>query len=298
MMKWISPALVLALVPAGTVLGQSTTSNVDNLAPGPIAELLPDSPSGSSFRPGVMQPPATNPLPGNSATGVNPLPSSGSPTPTSPRRSLINEPVPYSQVPQIQQDMYSLEDTFTLPRTPAVSPEYVQQQPERFTPPAVGTYSTEMMAPLEQESVPTYASPSVTTEDCACSSNEMVSENYPCDSCDGLSGQVDFGSECSTCEEVIVDSCQSCDECSEAVCDDCEVIGGPEAYLNTNECGFADADDDVSHRQIKHGPIIGHLKRHHQKKTSRRQPDGHDSYDGECDVRCGLRRCRVWNGCL
>ena len=288
-MKWISPALMLALVPAAAALGQSTTSNFDNLAPGPIAELLPDSPSGSSFRPGIIQPPSTNPLPGESATGANPLPSSGKSTAQNPNRSLINEPVPYNQVPQIQQDMYSLEDTFTLPRTPAVSPDYVQQQPERFTPPADGTYSTEMMAPVQQQAMPTHASPSatmVTAGDCDCESNGLFAEDLQCDSCQGLSEQIDFGGECSTCEEVVVDTCDSCNECTDMACDDCEVVGGPEAYLNTNECGFADADE-ISHRHIKQGPIARHFKKHHQKKTTRRQQGDCDSYDGEysdCDV--------------
>ena len=297
-MKWISPALMLALLPAGAVFGQSTSSDFGNLAPGPIAELLPDSPSGSSFRPGIIQPPASNPLPVGNATGSNPLPTSGRSTATSPRGSLIKEPVPYNQVPQIQQDIYSLEDTFTLPRTPAVSPDYAQQHPKRFTPPAVGTYSTEMIAPVHQQTMPTYSSPSVATDVCGCGSNEMAPESYQCDTCQGQTGHTDFGSECSTCDEVIVDSCDSCNECTDSSCDDCEIIGGPEAYANTNQCGFADADD-LSRREIKHGPIASHFKKHHQKKNSRRQQDDYDSVCGTdaCDVgACDVGGCDV-GGC-
>ena len=301
-MKWISPALVLAMLPAGTALGQSTSSNFDNLAPGPIAELLPDSPSGSSYRPGIIQPPAANPLPGESVTRNNALPAADSSTATTPRRSSINEPVPYNQVPQIQQDIYSLEDTFTLPRTPAVSQDYIQQQPEKFTAPAVGTYSTEMIPPVEQQAVPTYTSPSVTKS--SPNFNEIVTGDSHCDSCQSLSEQIEFGGECSTCEEVVLDSCDTCDECTDMVCDDCEIIGGPDAYLNTNECGFADADD-VGHRNIKHGPIARHFKRHHQKIHSRLQQNDYDSCGQEfadCDAAacddfaCGTDACDV-GGC-
>ena len=290
-MKWISPALMLALMPATTALGQSTTSNVDNLAPGPIAELLPDNASGSSFRPGIIQPPAANPLPGGSRTGGNALPTTGRSTSTTPRGSLINQPVPYNQVPQIQQDIYSLQDTFTLPRTPAVSQDYVQQQPKKFTPPADGTYSTESIAPVDQQTMPSYSSPSVTTS--GPHFNEVITEDLHCDSCESFSEhqQIDFGGECSTCEEVVLDSCDSCSECTDLVCDDCEIIGGPDAYLNTNECGFEDAAE-IDHQDIKHGPIARHFQRHHQRKSSRRQQDGSAGFD-QGHVGCGVAGCDV-----
>ena len=292
-MKWISPALVLALMPAGAVLGQSTTSDFDQLAPGPIAELLPDDASGSSFRPGivqpnnVIQPPATNPLPGDGFSGGSPLTPSGSDTRTAPRGSLITEPVTNNQATQPRQNSNSYESAFTLPRTPSVSPEYIQQQPERFTPPANGTYSSEFVPPtVYQESVQTPISTTVTTEDCGCGSNGMIFENAPCETCQELSGHMELGSECSTCEEAVIEGCDSCD--------DCEVIGGPEAYSSTNECGFADADD-VGHRDIKQGVISRHFKKHLQKKTSRRQHDDHGVQSCDvagCDVAgCDTGRC-------
>ena len=305
---WISPALVLALAPAGIATGQSTTSGFDGLPTGPIAELLPDT-GTRSFRPGVVnpkdlaRPPATNPLPGD----PSPL-SVGN----SNRSSLINEPVPFSEVPQIQKDMYSLEDTFTLPRTPAVSKEYIQQQPKQLSAVA-DTYSTQTATPVvSQPMQPDVATSPVAAGVCACGSNELAPDNCQCDSCQGQLPQMDFSDGCSSCEQIVQDGfneCGSCDSCETVVsnagcsgggacgscgggscgggscgggscgggscggfemsCSNCEVIGGPDTYFQTEERGFA--DEDVAQRDVKLGPIARHFKKHHQRKQVRHQ---------------------------
>lgn len=312
-MKWTSPAwissvFVLALMPAAAVNGQSTSSNVDQLAPGPVAELLPEYEPRSSFGPGninpdtVIQPPADNPLPGEDAADVNPLPepsTSDDAASRSTRSSLIQEPVPYNQVPQIQQDIFSLEDTFTLPRTPSVSHEYLQQQPAKLSQPAVDCYSTQLRLPAVAHPAPSARATSADAGGvCATGSNGLAPEhcqshadqsphaatniiggNSPCDA---------VGAEsCDSCEEIVEDC--GCDTCGETGCDDCEVIGGPDSYFETEEFGYADADD-VSHRTIKHGPIFRHFKKHHRKKQQRRRDDGFDQSNGfdqgyfDCDT--------------
>ncbi len=271
---WISPALVLALAPAGIVTGQSTSSNFDGLAPGPIAELLPDNGSSSNFRPGVInpkdivQPPATNPLPGD----PKPLPAA-----TSNRSSVINEPVPYSRVPQIQQDMYSLEDTFTLPRTPSVSQEYLQKQPQKFSAAADIAYPTH-----------THNTAPVVAGVCACGSNDLAPDNCQCDACQGRLSQTEFVGDCSSCEtivqesfdecnscETVVDSC-GCDTCSESDCTDFEIVGGPDSYFRTEEGRFD--NDDINHRDIKRGVIARHFDKHHRRKQ-RRRDEQYNDYD-------------------
>lgn len=277
---WISPALVLALAPAGIVTGQSTSSNFDGLAPGPIAELLPDNDSNSNFRPGVVnpkelvQPPAANPLPGD----PNPLP-----TATSKRGSVINEPVPYGQVPQIQKDMYSLEDTFTLPRTPAVSQDYLQKQPQSFSAAAENvTYPTHSSA--IRSAVPVTGHITTTTPVvagvCACGSNDLAPDNCQCDACQGRFPKTEYFDDCTSCEQVVqegfdpcspcetpIDDC-GCDSHGDAECTDFEIVGGPDSYFQTGERCFA--EDDASHRDIKRGVIAGHFAKHHQRKQRRR----------------------------
>jgi hypothetical protein len=314
---WISPALVLALVPASIVNGQSN-SRLDDLAPGPIAELLPDNGSSSDFRPGVVNPknlfktPAANPLPG----APNPLPAA-----TSNRSSLINEPVPYNQVPQIQQNMYSLEDTFTLPRTPAVSQNYLQQQPQKFSAAAETTYGKPMAEHGISQSIiqpdvataPTTANimaPTVAGV-CACGSNELAPDNCQCDACQSRFSQAEFSDECSPCNQVVqegVDACgpyqpcdpngmvgddcgcgglNDCDSCGDFSGDDCEIVGGPDAYFQTQECGFADKGD-VEHRAIKHGPIARHFKKHHQRDTDRHQVPECEGAGNQIEQSCSV----------
>lgn len=292
-MKWITPALVLALVPAGIVTGQSTSSNFDGLATGPVAELLPSNGSSSSFRPGVInprdlvQPPATNPLPGD----PNPLPSASVGVAT-PNNSVIKEPIPFNQVPQIQQNMYSLEDTFTLPRTPAVSQEYQQRQPLKFSAPvAEETYTPQMSeTAISQTIQPDVATAPTMAGVCACGSNELAPDNCQCDSCQGQFSQTEFSSECSSCEQIVqngfdtCDSCETtvddcgCDSCGQMDFSDCEIVGGPDAYFQTEERRFAD-QDDVAQRDIKLGLVRRHFRKHHQRKQVRCQGN---QLDGAC----------------
>jgi len=273
-MKWISPALVLALVPAGIATGQTTNPSFDDLAPGPIAELLPDSGSRSSFRLGIINPkdvkkaPAQNLLPGDEVTA--------------PRTSLINEPVPYSAVPQIQRDIYSLEDTFTLPRTPAVSHEYIQQQPAQL-PAASEPYTTPPQAPAMGQTIESDpVTAPVVAGTCACGSNELAPDNCQCNACQGEIPQTGFADECSTCDscEMVVDDC-GCDPCGQTDVAACQPVAGRE-YFETEECGFA--DDRLGHRDIILGPIARHFKKHHRKKQLRHQYDSREAEHFDCDV--------------
>jgi len=288
-MKWITPALVLALVPAGIVTGQSTSFSLDNLAPGPIAELLPDNGSRSSYRPGAVlsknaiKAPTPNPLPGD----PNPLPSATSyRSGNAPRTSLINEPVPYNEVPQIQQDMYSLEDTFTLPRTPAVSHRYIQQQPTQSSAAANESYASLTAGPLMSQPIqPDLAAAPVLAGICACGSNELAPENCQCESCQGQLFQTDVAGDCSSCEQVVqedFDECNVCetvvDDCGYGTCvdTDCEIVGGPDSYFQTEQDRFA--GDDFGHRDIKRGPIARHFDKHHRRKR-RRQDERYDDFE-------------------
>lgn len=290
---WISPALVLALAPAGFVNGQSTSSNLDSLAPGPIAELLPDNGSRSNFRPGVIsskdliQPPAVNPLPGD----PNPLP----PAPAASNRdSIINEPLRYEQVPQIQQDMYSLDDTFTLPRTPAPSPEYLQKQPHKFSaaareviyPPKGNSAQSTAPATHQPTSSNAVEAPAVTCI-CACGSNELAPDNCQCDACQSRLPQNHFVDECSPCEPVAqnqYDPCNACetqiDACGCGACNDVsgtsfETCGSPDSYHRTEEACFS--SDDIRHRDIKRGPIARHFHKHHKRKQQCRDQHYNDA---------------------
>ena len=291
-MKWISPAwissaLVLVLAPAGIVTGQSSNSNFDRLAPGPIAELFPDNSSGSNFRPGVVnpkdfvRPPASNALPGD----PNPLPAA-----SNNRNSVITEPVPFGQVPQIQRDMYSLEDTFTLPRTPSVSQQYLQQQPRTFSAAAPSvTKPVPRNVPMAQppvQPVTTMAPANV----CACGSNDLAPDNCQCDACQGRFTQTEVAGDCLSCDpcETAVEAC-GCGTCDS--CTDFEMVGSPDSYFRTGEGSFA--DDAISHRDIKRGPIARHFDKHHKRKQRRRgeqYSDGHTYFDSDATV-CGTGHC-------
>lgn len=312
---WISPALVLALAPAGIVTGQ----DFDQLATGPVAELLPDNGSGSNFRPGVVSPkdvvqrPATNPLPGD----PNPLPAT-----TNSRNSVINEPVPYNQIPQIQKDMYSLDDTFTLPRTPAVSQDYLKQQPQQFSAAAAdanfSTQATQSAAPVMSHPIqPNTATVPVVGGVCACGSNDLAPENCQCDACQGQFAQTEFAGECSSCEQIVqqgFDECNlcetaaddcGCDACSEMDCTNFEIVGGPDSYFRTEEGRFN--HDDVRHRDVKRGVIARHFDKHHRRKRQRRdgryddQQRYYESDAAVCDVApyddsyCGVEQCNQNN---
>ncbi len=288
-MKWISPAWIssacaLALLPAATVTGQSTSSPADKLAPGPIAELLPGLEPSPSFRLGtinptktIVQPLGKNLLPGEDFAPPNPLPSgsgsrgSGTFTTTPPRGSLINEPVPSNQVLRNQQNIYS--DTFTLPRTPVASQPNLQQQP-----PAPN--STDR----DQHCLPTVAKTADTGGICACGSNALAPENCQCNGCQGHQTHADFSDECSTS-----DSCKpaneavECGTCGDSVCNNCEIIGGPGSYFNTQANRLA---DDQSHPNVGYGPVVRHFKKHKQKKQPLRQhdcPNRSDQGYGGCD---------------
>ena len=254
-MKWttpafvLAPAFILALAPVGFVVGQSSSSNFERLAPGPIAELLPeDGPNPySGLELDVVQPPGQNGSVNSfnqpaEAPQVNPLPPATAPTAnrtpqTETRGSLIKEPIPYNQVPQIQSDMYSLEDTFTLPRTPV-----------KTTPRA--TSEATIAAPVYSSTQEVVYQPTVATP----------------------MAQIQMGgTECTTCEEAFVQPCDVCNECesSEIIIDDCgcgecessETVPCSDGYFETEQHGYA-VQDDTSGRTIKQGLISRHLQKH------------------------------------
>lgn len=290
---WISPALVLALAPAGIVNGQSSSSNFTGLANGPIAEMLPDNGANLNFRPGVInpkdivQPPAVNPLPGD----PNPLPAA-----TGNRSSVIKEPVPFKQVPHIQKDMYSLDDTFALPRTPAVSHQYLQQKPQQFSAATGMTQPTPVGNPLTGASLQTGpVTPPATEGVCACGSNELAPDNCQCNACQTRRPSTDLLNECYSCEHVVqedfnecdpctsgavVDDCgcggdDSCGQCGETQYADCDIIESSDTYFQTEEGGFA--EEDLRHRDIKRGVIARHVDRHHKRKQQRQGNSHEDS---------------------
>ena len=300
-MKWISPALaptaalapalVLALLPAGIVSGQSTTSRLDQLAPGPIAEVSSGSRSTPNFGSDalggdlIIQPPPINPLPGDDPAGA-----------FTPSRAADGS------------SGASSFGGFTLPRTPAVSSEYLKKNPS-LQPPALPTtrHFSQPAFPAKKAGQPEsedhqWGHANTAPDVCACGSNELAPDNCQCDAClnrsatdlcnSGCSDGGDLVSvPCDPCEaDALVAGDCGCDECGDVGCSDCSA-----GYYETHDQGFDHRRGREENRTIKQGPLVSHFKKHHQKKEHRHRDDRDDyvcqsgtcedqSYDDSCTV--------------
>lgn len=315
-MKWISPALaptaalapalLLALLSTTTVTGQSTTSRLDHLAPGPVAELSTGYSSTSAFQSGtldgdpIIQPPVINPLPGDSL--LNQLPP---PQPSvqfaQPQNSIINQPAPSYQTPQHQSGLGSSTKGFTLPRTPSVSHQYLQNRPLPNPPalPATNSYANQdSYFATDQNAIPSGTVSGSSNAICACGSNALAPDDCQCDACQGRPSLSALDSQhhgdhhvivesCDTCQssDIVSDDC-GCDTCEEVSCTDCSGD-----YFETPDRGFTNNHDDVENREIKQGPIARHFKKHFHKKKQPHQTAALDNHRGEECYACQTGSC-------
>lgn len=290
-MKWISPALaptaalapalLLALLSTTTVTGQSTTSRLDHLAPGPVAELLPEGRSISAFRPGtndgdqIIEAPMVNPLPGDGP--LNQLPPSQSVSSFQPRKSIINQPAPIDTIPEVPSDMGSSTKGFTLPRTPSVSHQYLQNKPvtQPSVLPATNGYIDQGSHFSTHQNAPHSAPVNVTSNAvCACGSDALAPDNCQCDACQGRPSSLAIDSQFAGGDHVIV---ESCDTCHEVACDDC-----CDTYFETEDPSFNRHHNDVEKRTPKKGIIARHFDKLHHKKKQQHHDAHHDYSDQEC----------------
>ncbi len=303
-MKRISPVLFLTLASAMAVSGQTSIaqSGDRSLAPGPIAELLPDSnaPEGTGFDyPGVnlehnglpekqpqvdsFQLPESNPLPpAGSATAPRTAPRVAPRTaPTTTGRSSFSpdprsaHPLPLFDTPAqtppsdtlIGQPAPVMPATdWTAPRTPRSF-----QHGSRLTGGMTGSTQQPVWnaMPVEEESI-------ISAEPCGCDS-EMVIES-DCDTCSP--GDVIY-------LEGVQDDCDVCD--SDDIVDSCDDVD-EEAFYDTGAQRIDESSRRKSHqsnRRRGHKGIFGRHRSRHQTRKKERKGQEDEPFEEElCDDTC------------
>ena len=311
-MKRISHVLFLTLASAVALHGQTSfaQSNETDLAPGPIAELLPenDVPAVTGFdypdrlpSPNRLSPPDRPPAQSRTSmrprsTGYqvlesNSLPESNALPPASSQQNTVVEPLAENALP-----------LFDTPAQPRSSDDLISLEPPQMpasqwtTPRTPGLFHTgnAFKALLDQpdtNEVPAAEELNMTAEACNCQSEIVIEGDCGCDTCD----------TCDTCDagnEVIYVEGTNGEGCENYASDDCYET--EEQYYETGADRIDNRASSESNRRRGHKGIFGRHRAKHQARKenrARRNQDEERYIEEDQYVSYEDQACDIDDGC-